>query len=71
MITGENDELLHGINLGTSAMKFLLMDAAGKIHNVVTKEYPLEFPSLVGANRTQRIGRKRCLIAFPNCFLKS
>lgn len=34
MITGENDELLHGINLGTSAMKFLLMDAAGKIHKL-------------------------------------
>lgn len=33
-----------GIDLGTSAMKLLLMDAAGKIHNVVTKEYPLEFP---------------------------
>ena len=25
-------------------MKLLLMDASGKIHNTVTKEYPLEFP---------------------------
>ena len=33
-----------GIDLGTSAMKLLLMDANGKIHNTVTKEYPLEFP---------------------------
>ena len=33
-----------GIDLGTSAMKLLLMDAAGTIHNTVTKEYPLEFP---------------------------
>ena len=33
-----------GIDLGTSAMKLLLMDTAGKIHNTVTKEYPLEFP---------------------------
>lgn len=33
-----------GIDLGTSAMKLLLMDAEGKIQNVVTKEYPLEFP---------------------------
>ena len=33
-----------GIDLGTSAMKLLLMDAAGKIYNTVTKEYPLEFP---------------------------
>ena len=33
-----------GIDLGTSAMKLLLMDAEGKIHNTVSKEYPLEFP---------------------------
>ena len=33
-----------GIDLGTSAMKLLLMDEAGSIKNVVTKEYPLEFP---------------------------
>jgi len=33
-----------GIDLGTSAMKLLLMDAAGRIRNMVTKEYPLEFP---------------------------
>ncbi len=33
-----------GIDLGTSAMKLLLMDGAGVIHNTVTKEYPLEFP---------------------------
>ena len=33
-----------GIDLGTSAMKLLLMDAEGGIKNTVTKEYPLEFP---------------------------
>ena len=33
-----------GIDLGTSAMKLLLMSADGTIHNTVTKEYPLEFP---------------------------
>ena len=33
-----------GIDLGTSAMKLLLMDETGSIHNTVTKEYPLEFP---------------------------
>ncbi len=33
-----------GIDLGTSAMKLLLMDEQGNIQNVVTKEYPLEFP---------------------------
>ena len=33
-----------GIDLGTSAMKLLLMDAHGRIKNVVSKEYPLEIP---------------------------
>ena len=33
-----------GIDLGTSACKFLLMDEKGAIVNVVSKEYPLEFP---------------------------
>ena len=36
--------LFLGIDLGTSAMKLLLMDADGRIYNTVTKEYPLEFP---------------------------
>ena len=33
-----------GIDLGTSAVKLLLMDELGEIKNVVTKAYPLEFP---------------------------
>ena len=33
-----------GIDLGTSAMKLLLMDGTGDIKNVISKEYPLEFP---------------------------
>ena len=33
-----------GIDLGTSAVKLLLMDGEGKIHNVVSREYPLMFP---------------------------
>ena len=33
-----------GIDLGTSAVKLLLMDGEGHIRNQVTKEYPLEFP---------------------------
>jgi len=33
-----------GIDLGTSAAKFLLMDEKGEILSVVSKEYPLEFP---------------------------
>ena len=37
-------KLYIGIDLGTSATKLLLMDAQGQIKNVVSKEYPLEFP---------------------------
>ena len=33
-----------GIDLGTSAVKLLLMDEKGKIHRIVSKEYPLYFP---------------------------
>lgn len=36
--------LLIGIDLGTSAVKLLLMDEMGKIHKIVSKEYPLYFP---------------------------
>ena len=37
-------KLYIGVDLGTSAVKLLLMDAQGGIRNVVSKEYPLEFP---------------------------
>ena len=33
-----------GIDLGTSAVKLLLMEDSGKICNIVSKEYPLFFP---------------------------
>ena len=33
-----------GIDLGTSAVKLLLMDSEGKIVNIVSREYPLYFP---------------------------
>ena len=33
-----------GIDLGTSAMKLLMMDEKGDIKNIVSREYPLEFP---------------------------
>ena len=33
-----------GIDLGTSAVKLLLMDGGGKIHKIVSKEYPLFCP---------------------------
>ena len=33
-----------GVDLGTSAVKLLLMDETGKIGKIVSKEYPLYFP---------------------------
>lgn len=33
-----------GVDLGTSAVKLLLMDGSGRIHKVVSREYPLYFP---------------------------
>ncbi len=33
-----------GVDLGTSAVKLLLMDQTGRIHNQLSREYPLEFP---------------------------
>ena len=38
-------EMLYiGIDLGTSAVKLLLMDETGDIKKVVSREYPLFFP---------------------------
>ena len=36
--------LFIGIDLGTSAVKLLLMDQDGNIHKIVSREYPLYFP---------------------------
>ena len=36
--------LFVGIDLGTSAVKLLLMDDTGAVKNIVSKEYPLYFP---------------------------
>ena len=33
-----------GIDLGTSAVKLILMDEKGKIHNTVSREYPIFYP---------------------------
>lgn len=33
-----------GVDLGTSAVKLLLMDEKGNVHKIVSKEYPLYFP---------------------------
>ena len=40
----ENKGLFIGVDLGTSAVKLLLVDESGAILNTVSKEYPLIFP---------------------------
>ena len=54
-----------GVDLGTSAMKLLLMDAEGKIHNTVTKEYPLEFPQPGWSQQAPEDWRKAVLEGIP------
>ena len=44
-----------GIDLGTSAVKLLLMDETGSIANIVSREYPIGFP----ASRLERAGPRR------------
>lgn len=39
-----NKMLYIGIDLGTSAVKLLLMDGGGKIQKIVSREYPISFP---------------------------
>lgn len=47
-----------GIDLGTSALKALLVDESGKIINSVSKEYPVYYPNPGWSNKTQRTGGK-------------
>mgnify|MGYP003371567914 FL=1 len=54
-----------GIDLGTLAVKLLLMDAAGKIENTVTKEYPLEFPQPGWSQQNPEDWRKAILEGIP------
>ena len=58
-------KLYIGIDLGTSAVKLLLMDAAGKIENTVTKEYPLEFPQPGWSQQNPEDWRKAILEGIP------
>ena len=54
-----------GIDLGTSATKLLLMDEAGNIQNVVSKEYPLEFPEPGWSQQNPEDWRKAVLEGIP------
>ena len=54
-----------GIDLGTSAAKLLLMDEQGAILNVVTKEYPLEFPQPGWSQQNPEDWRKAMMEGIP------
>jgi xylulokinase len=58
-------KLYIGIDLGTSSMKLLIMDAHGKIHNTVTKEYPLEFPQLGWSQQNPEDWKKALFEGMP------
>ena len=54
-----------GIDLGTSAVKLLLMDETGNIQNVVSKDYPLEFPKPGWSQQNPEDWRKAVLEGIP------
>ena len=55
-----------GVDLGTSAVKLLLMDGEGKIRNIVSKEYPLYFPHPGWSEQKPGIGMSRLWQASGN-----
>ena len=54
-----------GIDLGTSAVKLLLMDGEGNIKNIVSKEYPLEFPQPGWSQQAPEDWKKAVLEGIP------
>lgn len=58
-------KLYIGVDLGTSAVKLLLMDADGGIKNVVSKEYPLEFPQPGWSQQDPEDWRKAVMAGIP------
>lgn len=58
-------KLYIGIDLGTSAAKLLLMDAQGKIKNIISREYPLEFPHPGWSQQNPEDWRKAVVEGIP------
>ena len=54
-----------GIDLGTSATKFILMDENGNIKNSVSKEYPIEFPAPGYSQQNPEDWKKAMLEGIP------
>jgi sugar (pentulose or hexulose) kinase len=57
-----------GIDLGTSAVKCILVDEAGKVKSNESVEYPLLQPILAGRSRIQRIGGMVLSLAYKVYF---
>ena len=54
-----------GVDLGTSACKFLLVDEEGKVCNQVTREYPLSMPHTGWSEQSPAGWWKACLEGIP------
>ncbi|MBR4082059.1 MAG: xylulokinase [Clostridia bacterium] len=54
-----------GIDLGTSAVKFMLMDEKGAILNVTSRDYPLEFPQPGWSQQNPEDWRKAMMEGVP------
>ena len=54
-----------GIDLGTSACKLLLVDEEGRVHNTVSKEYPLSFPQPGWSEQAPEDWWAACLAGVP------
>lgn len=54
-----------GIDLGTSASKFLLVDEVGRVLNTMTKEYPLSFPRPGWSEQDPAHWWQACLAGVP------
>ncbi len=54
-----------GIDLGTSAVKLLLMDGQGAIHNQLSLDYPLEFPQPGWAQQDPEDWKRAVLTLIP------
>ncbi|MBQ6517972.1 MAG: xylulokinase [Anaerolineaceae bacterium] len=57
--------LFIGVDLGTSATKFLLVNEKGEILNTVSKEYPLSFPHPGWSEQAPEDWMKACLEGIP------
>ena len=57
--------LFIGVDLGTSAVKFLLVNEKGEILNTVSKEYPLEFPNPGWSQQKPEDWMKACMEGIP------